>query len=509
MNRRQFLQTGTLAALAAGLGIPDLANAAPELADPRLFSIDWLRLRAKQLAGHPFRAPADSLPPPLDALDYDQYRDIRFRPDEALWGNAPPFSTQLFHRGFYYRTPVRIFEVIADKSREVKYRPALFTFGANAFDSSTPGADTGFAGLRVHTDLNTPGVMDELLVFLGASYFRALARHTNYGLSARGLAIGTAAEEGEEFPYFSEFYLERPQDANSLVIHALLDSQSVTGVYTFTIRPGADTVIDVVMSLYARTEITKIGIAPLTSMFFFAANDRVGVDDFRPAVHDSDGLMIWNGSGEWIWRPLVNPRQLRVSTFVDRNPKGFGLLQRNRAFADYQDLESRYETRPSAWVEPVGDWGAGGVMLFEIPTTEETNDNIVAFWRPETPLAAGAEWQGSYRLHWCLDPDISAERPAATVATRIGQGGEPGTRRFVLEFAGASLPRDAGASVAAHVTSAGAPPRHVVCHLDEITGSWRVSFDLTPDGAAPVELRCVLTLEDTAVTETWSYQWTE
>jgi len=507
MHRRHFLRTATGAALLARLGIPAIATAAPDLADSRQFSIDWLRIRAKQLAGHPFRAPSDNLPPALDALDYDQYRDIRFRPDEALWGNAPPFSTQLFHRGFYYRTPVRIFEVIADKAREVKYRPDLFSFGANTFDHSTLGAATGFAGLRVHTDLNTPGVMDELLVFLGASYFRALARHTNYGLSARGLAIGTADEQGEEFPYFSEFYLERPQDANSLVIHALLNSQSVTGVYTFTIRPGADTVIDVAMSLYARSEITKIGIAPLTSMFFFAANDRVDIDDFRPAVHDSDGLMIWNGAGEWIWRPLVNPRQLRVSTFVDRNPKGFGLLQRKREFAEYQDLESRYETRPSVWVEPVGDWGTGGVMLIEIPTTMETNDNIVAFWRPETPLAAGAEWQGSYRLHWCLALNIGAERPAATVSTRIGQGSEAGTRRFVLEFAGAPLPREAGADVAARVTSSGAPPRHVICHFDDITLNWRVSFDLTPDDATPVELRCVLTLAGETVTETWSYQW--
>lgn len=508
MNRRRFV--GSLLTLAgAALFRLDAARSAPLLADPRVFSVDRLRTRARQLAMHPFQGPRSTLPQVISDLTYDQYRDIRFRPQEALWGGRAPYTAQFFHPGFYYKFPVRVFEVVEDRARELRYSPTLFDFGANDLDTSHFDSSIGFAGFRVHTALNSAKVMDELVAFLGASYFRALGRHMNYGLSARGLAIGTASEEGEEFPYFSEFYLERPRDANSLVIYALLNSQSLTGVCTFTIRPGADTVIDVAMSLYARIEVDKIGIAPLTSMFFFAANDRNAVDDFRPEVHDSDGLMIWNGSGEWIWRPLVNPQRLRVSTFVDRNPKGFGLLQRNRDFAAYQDLESRYDTRPSVWVEPVGDWGAGGVMLIEIPTTEEINDNIVAFWRPQSAIKAGAEWQGAYRLHWCRDVEFIAQRPGLVVATRIGHGAADGTRKFVIDFAGGALPVGANAEVTAQLTTSSGKINHPVTHFNDVTGSWRVVFELIPEGDAPIELRCYLTQDAVALTETWSYQWTE
>ena len=485
------------------------AFAAPDLADPREFSVDLLRRRAKQLASRSYSAPQDQMPKALEELTYDQYHDIRFKADEALWRGQSPYTVQFFHPGFYYKTPVRIFEVDGNQSRELRYRPALFDFGTNQIDPATFGERLGFAGFRVHTSLNDARGLDELIAFLGASYFRALGRHMNYGLSARGLAIATASEDGEEFPYFSEFYLDKPEDANSLVIYALLNSQSVTGVYTFTIRPGEETVVDVAMSLYARVAIDKIGIAPLTSMFFFAGNDRVGVDDFRPEVHDSDGLMIWNGSGEWLWRPLVNPQHLRISTFVDRNPKGFGLMQRNRDFRDFQDLDARYETRPSVWVEPVGDWGAGGVMLFEIPSDQESNDNIVAFWRPEEPIPAGAEWQGSYRLHWCRNIEAIAERPASVVATRVGEGPVDGSRRFVVEFMGGRLPRTASATPEAKVWSGSAQPQHVACRYDEYTGAWRVSFFIVPTDESPVELRCHLALSDEAVTETWMYQWTE
>jgi periplasmic glucans biosynthesis protein len=509
MNRRQFGLKALAAAAATAVGSNYCAFAAPPLADPRAFSLDHLRIRARQLAEHPFQAPHNELPQVLYDLTYDQYRDIRFRPQEALWNNRAPFSVQFFHPGFYYKLPVRIYEVVDEHARELRYSPALFDFGANDLDTSRFEQGVGFAGFRLHTALNAPAVLDELAAFLGASYFRALGRHMNYGLSARGLAIGTASDEGEEFPHFSEFYLERPRDPNSVVVHALLNSQSVTGVYTFTIRPGVDTVMDVAVALYTRRPIDKIGIAPLTSMFFFGANDRLDVDDFRPEVHDSDGLMIWNGSGEWIWRPLVNPQRLRVSTFVDRNPKGFGLMQRNRDFNSYQDLESRYDTRPSVWVEPVGNWGAGGVMLVEIPTAEEVNDNIVAFWRPEKPLAAGAEWQGAYRLHWCPDIDFIPQQPGRVVATRVGRGSEDSARKFVIDFAGGALPITSNAKISAKLTASHGKIKHNITHFNDVTSSWRVVFEVVQEGDPPIELRCYLAQDDVALTETWSYQWTE
>lgn len=506
MNRRDFNFSLLAAAIAAALRSPP-AGAVPPLAEPQPFSIEGLRARARALAAKPYAPPPQDLPAPLDELTYDQYRDIRYQPAESLWADSP-FSAQFFHAGFYYKSPVRIFEVDSEHAREVRFTPALFDYGANTFDPSGFSDHLGFAGFRIHHPLNRRDVRDELIAFLGASYFRALGRHMHYGISARGLAIGTASDTGEEFPFFSEFYLIRPVDGNSLVIHALLDSQSVTGVYSFTIRPGEDTIVDVVMTLYTRNAIEQIGIAPLTSMFFFAANDRLGVDDFRPAVHDSDGLLIWTGSGEWLWRPLVNPERLRISTFVDRNPHGFGLMQRNRDFAVYQDLESRYELRPSAWVEPVGDWGAGGIMLVEIPTSEEINDNIVAFWRPETPLPAKTEWQGAYRLHWCTDVSFVTHRLGATLATRVGRGSREDSRKFVLDFAGGSLPTVPNAQLKAQLWTSDGELSDVVTHFNDMDRSWRVAFELLPSGDAPIELRCYLTDGSRNLSETWCYQWT-
>ena len=508
MHRRSFL-----ASLIAGTLVPTAwrtqVKAAAALAEPQPFAIERLQDRARQLATRDYLPSSDGLPRALTDLTYDQYRDIRFRPSQALWLNHAPFSVQLFHRGFFYKTPVRIFEVAHNQAREVRYSAALFDFGTNDFKPDKFGPELGFAGFRLHTALNKNDVLDELIAFLGASYFRAVGRHMNYGLSARGLAIATADEAGEEFPRFVEFYVERPSNSRSVIVHALLDSKSLTGAYTFTIRPGAATIMDVAVSLYTRTEVDRIGIAPLTSMFFFAANDRATVDDFRPEVHDSDGLMIWNGNGEWIWRPLVNPLRLRMSTFLDRNPKGFGLMQRNRDFTAYQDLEAHYETRPSVWVEPVGEWGEGSVVLVEIPTAEEINDNVVAFWRPKAALPAGTEWHGAYRLHWCRELNLMANRPASTQATRVGHGSGKNVRKFVVEFAGKTLPKRADPSIKPQVTTSRGELKNIVVLYNDLTARWRVVFELAAEGDDPIELRCLLTRDGHALTESWSYQWTE
>jgi len=507
LSRRRALHT--LLGVAAAVWLP-LAQSSPQLADGRPFDAARLRRRAAELASRPYQAPADSLPPALAELSYDAYRDIRYRPTEALWLGEAPFSAQFFHPGFYYRHPVRIYEVHDGRAHELRYASALFDFGHNRLGTNALEQVRGFAGFRIHYALNDANYLDELVAFLGASYFRALGRNMHYGLSARGLAIDTAAPAGEEFPSFTEFYLERPVDGNSLVIHALLNSPRCTGAYTFTVRPGETTVTDVELTLYVRDRIELVGIAPLTSMFLFAANDRVGIDDYRVEVHDSDGLLIWNGAGEWLWRPLVNPLRLRVSAFVDRNPKGFGLMQRKRRYEDYLDVEARYEARPSAWIEPVGDWGEGAVTLVEIPTDEEVNDNIVAFWRPATPLAAGAEFHATYRLHWCVDAP-PPRTLARVVDTRIGIGSADERRRFVIEFAGDALPTgEAGDAplLDAHVTTSRGQLHDVVTHRIPASGHWRTVFELTPEGEDPIELRCELMVADDAVTEAWCYQWT-
>ena len=190
-----------------------------------------------------------------------------------------------------------------------------------------------------------------------------------------------------------------------MVVHALLDSKSAAGGFRFTIRPGSTTIFDVEMSLYPRVDMPNGGFGPLTSMFFFGPNNRADTQDYRPQVHDFDGLFILNGHGEQLWRPLSNPHTLQVSAFSDVNPRSFGLAQRERNFADYEDLESRFERRPSLIIEPIGDWGEGAVVLFEIPTNEEVHDNIVAFWRPKQPAAAKSEHYYTYRMHW--GPDVA------------------------------------------------------------------------------------------------------
>ncbi|MCK8785707.1 glucan biosynthesis protein G [Roseomonas sp. NAR14] len=523
MARRRDLVLGSLAAplLAAGPrpapaqtaggqqaggqqagGRPD--RAAPF--DPAPFDPAQVRQAARDLAAQPYRAPDNRLPGALNDLDYDAYRKLRFIPGRALWGGSGlPFSLQFFHRGFLYKDRVDLHEVHDGRAEPIRYDPTLFEFG----DLPRPTEDLGFAGFRIHYALNRPDYQDEVAAFLGASYFRAVAKGQGYGLSARGLAIRTAEPQGEEFPAFRAFWIERPRPgAGALVVHALLDSPSAAAAYRFTIRPGQETVFDVESVVFPRVEIAAAGIAPLTSMFFFDPSDRVGVDDFRPAVHDSHGLMLATGGGDQIWRPLANPRDLQVSAFADANPRGFGLLQRKRRFADYDDLEARYERRPSLWVEPIGDWGEGFVHLVEIPTVGEIHDNIVAAWRPKQPLKAKGEHGFTYRLRWCAAVPGN-EALAQFTGTASGVGGAAGTRLFVLEAAGKALnelPPDAQPALA--TWSSKGEIRNPVALRNPETGGWRLSFELAPGGERLVELRAQLMLGERPLTETWLYRWT-
>src|SRR5690606_24526281 len=394
------------------------------------FDADTVPAMARALSARAYVPPSRALPAALDAIDYDQFRDYRYRPERALWReDGARFQAQLFHRGFIFKDRVDLHLVEDGAARPLEYRRERFDFGPQAPPPDDPSL--GHAGFRLHAPVNRPDHFDELCVFLGASYFRAVARDLVYGLSARGLALGTGEPGPEEFPLFRAFWLERPApDDDVAVVHALLDGPSVAGAYRFAVRPaGVETVMDVQARLYPRVALGNAGIAPLTSMFEFDPGDRAGVDDFRPAVHDSDGLALFTGSGEQVWRPLRNPPQVSHSGFQDVDPRGFGLMQRKRDFAAFQDAEAQYERRPGAWVEPRGAWGAGEVHLVELPTGNEFADNIVAFWRPRKPLAAGREHRFDYRLHWSAG-HVWQPQLARVVATRSGQadGGEPPPR---------------------------------------------------------------------------------
>jgi glucans biosynthesis protein len=490
--------------LLALLLCPALARAATP------FGLDDVAKKAQELAAGEFEDPRGKVPDWLLQIDYDQWRDIRFRPDSALWRDrGSAFQVQFFHAGLFYDRPVRI-NVIDQKGVEsVAFSPSLFDYGKNKFASQVP-QDLGFAGFRIHYPIKTPKYHDEVIVFLGASYFRALGREQAFGLSARGLAIDTAESTGEEFPYFREFWLVEPaKNAKEMVLYALLDSPSVSGAYRFAIRPGETTDVDVEVRLFLRREIKKLGIAPLTSMFFHGENTLREVVDFRPEVHDSDGLLMQTGTGEWIWRPLENPRALHVSSFQMENPKGFGLIQRDRDFANYEDLEARSELRPSTWVAPKGDWGKGRVELIEIPTKSDVNDNIVAFWVPAEAPKPGAPVAIAYTMSWYGD---DPKRPPAgrVVGTRRDFGTYADAHRFVVDFDGgklAKLPKDTVlrgvVSIAGGDDSAKLLEQQVM--QNPVTGGWRLTFQVRPNHKGPIDVRAFLDNGGETLTETWSY----
>jgi glucans biosynthesis protein len=486
--------------------------------DARAFGFDDVAERARQLAAKPYVAPKEQLPAELKALDYDGYRDIRFKPDRALWKKEGlPFELAFFHLGKFQTLPVQIHEITPQGSvRHVAFDRNDFDYGRNKLSPAKWG-DLGFAGFRVHYALNNPAYKDELVVFLGASYFRALGKGQHYGLSARGLAIDTVGGSGEEFPRFSEFWIERPAPgATSLVIHALLDSPRAAGAYRFTLRPGDTSVADVQARLFLRSGVATLGIAPLTSMFHHGENTP-RVADFRPEVHDSDGLMVASGDGkggvEWLWRPLLNPRRTLVTSFASKEPKGFGLMQRDRAAANYEDPEAQYHQRPSAWVEPVGNWGPGRVELMLLHTPDETDDNVVAYWVPEKAPAPGQPFDFAYRLHWQGEQQ---QRPPAgwTVQSRLGHGfierkvkRDPDEVQYVVDFDGPAL-RDlpADAPVKA-VVSSNAAGRIVErnAYRNPLNNTWRMTVRVTRlQPTQPVELRAFLQNGDNALTETWT-----
>lgn len=463
-----------------------------------------LEARAAELA----RA-EHALPPRVGSaqqprLSYDQYRAIRFERGASIWARENrTFAVDLYYPGFIFDTPVNINLVVGRTARRVLFTNEVFEYAAEV-PAIEDREGLGYSGFRVRAPINAPDSLDEFLVFQGASYFRAVARNQTFGISARGLAVRTARPQGEEFPVFTDFWIERPEEgARQIVIHALLQSASVVGAYTFRAVPGEETVVDVDVVLFPRVELASVGIAPLTSMFLFDATNRPRFDDYRNAVHDSDGLQIVNGRGERLWRPIANPRALQVSSFLDDSPAGFGLVQRKRLFANYEDAEALYDRRPSLWVEPKGEWGPGHIELVEIPSDREINDNIVAYWQPRTPLAAGEPAQFSYRLRFAAEPlDASLAR---VVATRIGRALEAETRRsFVIDYRGeGAIPDDLEITVSSSTGEVLAPRGGVIA-----SGVYRVSFELDPGRANLAELRAEVRSKGRPWAETWLYRWT-
>jgi len=512
LDRRTFL-----AATAAAFLAPDVARAAGlEFGEAQPFSFAWLVDQARQRAAAPYREPYRPAPDVVQMIDYDAHGKIRFRPQDALFADGPGvYPVTFFHLGQLFPKSVAMHALADGKAREILYSDSYFDMPAGSPAHRLP-KDAGFAGfrfqeLRFRDDWRT----QDWLAFLGASYFRAIGALGQYGLSARGLAVDVAASKPEEFPDFVAFWIESgaSEDAPNYV-YALLDGPSVSGAYAFKIWRTRGVVMEVETRLFLRQGIERLGVAPLTSMFWFGEYGRAYREDWRPEVHDSDGLALWTGSGERIWRPLNNPDRVVTSSFVDKSPQGFGLLQRDRALDHYLDGVN-YDLRPSLWVEPLNDWGPGAVQLVEIPTDDEIHDNIVAFWVPEAPAEAGQELSFRYRLHWLADEPYPVGSLATVTATRIGRGGQPGRPRppgvvkFMVEFAGAPLKGlPDGVKPEAVVSASRGKLSYIFTEPVPRTPRWRAQFDVAADGEAPVELRLFLRDPRTQapLSETWLYQ---
>lgn len=491
----------------------------PEAQAEGPFSFNTVIAKAQALSKQPYRHPKGMVPDFLLGEIYDQWRDIRFRTEKSLWRKPKNsfFEVQFFHPGLYYDRTVAVNVVENGKAKHLAVTKDMYDYGKNTFYDQVPD-EIGAAGFRFHAPYKNKNYSDEFLVFLGASYLRGVASGHHYGLSARGLAVDTASPKGEEFPWFREFWLFPPKPGDKgITLYALLDSPSVTGAYAYTARPGQELAMDVQSAVFLRKNVEKIGVAPMTSMFFFGENTHPKPEDYRPEIHDSDGLLLRMVTGEWVWRPLQNPKGLQVNSFQAPNVRGFGLLQRDRDFNNYHDLEARYENRPSIWIEPRGDWGEGRVELVQIPTNTEINDNIVAYWIPDKPAAPGEPMRFDYSMRW-YSPGPEDGPTGFCSATRITPGKTELEKIFVLDFDGKAIRALKPDAKVEGVISVGAGA-HLVeqqAYRNEVTGAWRLHFKIAltgesalgkvlPDKRPPVEMRVFLRSGYDVLTETWSY----
>ena len=525
---RRSLLTAMAAASAFGLMpasvTPAEAQAAAgsgalKLQDPEPFSFELLKQEARTLAAQPYKAPMLPANDIVKQLNYEEWGRVTFNTDAALFADGPgEFPVTFFHLGMFFAKSVDMLVVKDGTSREIVYDQAMFNIPADSPARKLPKG-IGFAGFRVQEP--RAGKIDwrknDWAAFLGASYFRAIGELYQYGQSARGIAIDTAvADRSEEFPDFTKFYIETPAgDTDTLTVYALLDGPSVTGAYRFLMTRAKGVTIEIDHTLHLRKDVARLGIAPLTTMYWYSETAKPTAIDWRPEVHDSDGLSLWTGTGERLWRALNNPPRTMASAFSDLSPKGFGTMQRDRVFDHYVD-GVYYDRRPSVWVEPQGDWGRGAVQLIEIPTDDEIHDNVVAMWVPAEPARAGNAYAYKYKQYW-LAAEPFPPPLAKVVATRLGRGGQPGqprppgSRKFMIEFLGGPLASLPFGVTPDHVVTASrgtiGPYKITEAVADGVPGHWMTSFDLAVDGTDPVELRLYLKSGDQTLSETWLFQY--
>jgi len=523
IDRRNFLKVA-LAAQAFAAFPARGSTLGLRMGEPQPFSFDWLKSHAEALAGRAYVPPPRPDPNIVSAIDYDAHGQIHYKPEYALFGEGDPsaFPITFMHVGQYFPKTVRMYAVEPgagqEVAREILYDPSYFSIPPGNVAAKLPIDPSPMAGFWVREAKH--GTEDwrkaePWVTFLGASYFRAKGELGQVGLSARGITLAPGASTPEEFPDFAAFWFRpAPPASGAITVYALLDGPSVTGAYQFILERTKGVVMEIETSLFFRQAVERVGLAPLTSMYWFSESIKRAGMDWRPEVHDSDGLAMWTGGGEHIWRPLNNPAHITISSFQDEHPRGFGLLQRDRNFDHYLDGVG-YEKRPSAWVEPLGDWGKGTVHLVEMPTDDEINDNVSAYWCPAKPVVAGSRIELRYRLHWLADEPYPTPL-GRCVATRLGRGGQPGkprpagVRKFVVEFLGgplAHLPYGVKPDLVLWSSRGEFTYTYAEAVPDNVPGHWRALFDLTAEGTDPVEMRLYLKSGAEVLTETWLYQY--
>ncbi|RDI56782.1 glucans biosynthesis protein [Microvirga subterranea] len=501
-----------LGASVAGLAVaPGLRAQTPQatiyarMGDNQRFDAAAVVDLARQLARKPFVPLPNDLPDFFSNLSYEQYVAIKSKQAPIWSGEGRGIAVEPLHRGFVFTNPVDIYLVEDGAVRRVGYNPSQFDYGRPNVPNNI--GDIGFSGFRLIATPSEGKPFDFALV-QGATFFRAVARGQNFGATARALTLKPADPKGEEFPVFRAFWLERPAPgSNSITVHGLIDSESTSGAVRMTFRPGDMTIIDVETTLFPRVNLDHVGLGGIGSTYFYGPNDRRSADDIRPAVYESSGLQMLNGQGEWLWRPLHNPEALQISAFVDAAPRGFGLLQRDRAYEAFQDDDQRFERRPSLWIEPLGDWGQGSVQLLEIPTDAEINDNILTYWRPKAPMAANSEIAFAYRQYWCWVPP---ERPplAAVSATRVGRGTSGRRRRFAIDFSTEALGDNLPADLRSVLTVTPGTFQNLKNWVYPERKTVRVAFELDPGNENACEMRLILEAGGKPISETWLYRWT-
>lgn len=500
------------ASLAQEALIPASTGAPAEFGEALAFSWDGLVALAKARQAEIYLPRPDPAPELLGKIGYEQHHAIKQPVANGLFAEPGRDGiVTMFHLGELFRRPVRVNVVEDGNAREVLYRRDLFAYPEGNAAGEMPN-DAGFAGFRVHEPWTGQGQPGDWLAFLGASYLRSSGDLKQYGISARGIALETGAFDGndEEFPDFTEFWVEEMQGGR-MRIYALLDGPSISGAFRFEVTHFPKTVMDVTCHLFLRRAVKRLGVAPLTSMYWYSQETRWAQGDWRPEVHDSDGLLIHDAKGGAIWRPLTNPAELSFSSFLTRKPRGFGLMQRDRAYASYED-QAAFERRPNLWVEPKTGFEEGSIQLVEFPTAAEYGDNIVAFFVPAALVEAGDALAFDYRLHW--SGEEPEQRLARMVALRLGrprrhkpQASESRPerieRKVILDFSGEGLP---GADMRVDdvsVTLSHGEAHAVLMHpsADDPNG-WRVSFDAFLEDTRQCEVTVDLRSGNTVLAET-------